>query len=294
MKKVIFIFVMFLFCLIAVSSFAQESDVQEDFITDNVTIETSILGRQDVEGASASVDIISTRLGVECDFLKFGYTLSDYNWTNPDSLSFGNSKDDPWGSLHKINLMMRYGGKIDEKWMYMVLTKIDSGFENEVNNSFGYGLGMLGAYKFSPKFRIILGTLLSYDEIEETELGPIFGFLWDDGDDRGFSLNVGVPETYLKYDFNDRLSLNLKFDIVKDLYRLSDHSVVSEKGYFRDEFIGYALMLNYSFNKNMHIEFGPQIISKHEFNIYDRNGNKIDEYDIDDAFGFKLKFTRDF
>ncbi|MDD5441583.1 MAG: hypothetical protein PHZ27_05195, partial [Candidatus Omnitrophica bacterium] len=151
MKKVIFIFVMFLFCLIAVSSFAQESDVQEDFITDNVTIETSILGRQDVEGASASVDIISTRLGVECDFLKFGYTLSDYNWTNPDSLSFGNSKDDPWGSLHKINLMMRYGGKIDEKWMYMVLTKIDSGFENEVNNFFGYGLGMLGAYKFSPK-----------------------------------------------------------------------------------------------------------------------------------------------
>ncbi|MFA7115547.1 MAG: hypothetical protein WC214_08840, partial [Candidatus Omnitrophota bacterium] len=76
MKKVIFIFVMFLFCLIAVPSFAQESDVQEDFITDNVTIETSILGRQDVEGASASVDIISTRLGVECDFLKFGYTLS--------------------------------------------------------------------------------------------------------------------------------------------------------------------------------------------------------------------------
>jgi hypothetical protein len=277
----------------ALSLLAPQAQAQEEL--NNVNVELRLLPEVDIEDFGAEVGLTQLNLSASYLCFTFDYGLKSYRWSGVEGLPFGNRVVDPWDNLHKLIFGLRYAGPInDEGWSYFVLGRLLSGFEEEMNSSFGYNIigGVMAV--FPPQWELRFGVLVFYDEVDEFGAFPVGTLLWNQEAATGWSAILGLPKTNLRYKFTPEVSAKLVLSFDNDLYRLANDSSVEEKGYFKDEALVLGLHLDIATSENSFLDIGGQYSFNREFSIYNQQGSDKSSHDIDGAFGLAVKLCYNF
>jgi hypothetical protein len=138
--------------------------------------------------------------------LNVDYTMECYSWDTLGDLPFGNGKDDPWETLHRLSLSGMYGGEINERWSWMTIASGSAAFEENLDSSLLDGfLGTGALYSLSNAWNLIggagvlytnapeLNALDMYGDPQEVTPIPVLGAQWNQDAESGLSLSLIFP-----------------------------------------------------------------------------------------------------
>ena len=173
---------------------------------------------------------------------------------------------------------------------------ISSSFEKEFAPLAAQAMAGLH-YSLTPKLRLSLGALATYHKIR-SRFPPILGLSYNaapgPGPKSGFSAAIGLPETYLAYDFNPTLGLKLNLAMNRGIHRLAEDSSVIREGYVRMDGLRAGLFLNVRPNDTLWFSVGVTHTFNREMALYDQDGTYVNGYDLDDALGGAMFLTLSF
>jgi hypothetical protein len=257
-----------------------------------IAVQGSGYGMAEVGDDGGEVQMFESGMELSYSYFTLSVDHLAFGFKDKDKLPFGNGKDDPWEGLTSIGLHGDYHDAFDESWGWFVGGGVGAGFEQELDNSLE-GMAYAGvSYAFTPELMVQLGVGCSLDAVEVGVL-PLVGLAWRSPGDLGFSASLGMPETSAQYRFGDDLAVRLGLGMTGGLYRLADDSPVAREGYLKLQGYKAGLYVDWSPFSNLSMSFGPECAFGNTFNIYDKDGDKLDDYDQDAAFGgmFSLKYA---
>jgi hypothetical protein len=251
----------------------------------------------DVDGDKGAFSVNTARVTLGYSKLFFNYRRSFYTWKDKHLLPFGNGVDDPWDDLQSVSLGLRFNGPIGQDWRYFSSAAVTSSYEDD----FG-PLAVSGVVSFSKpindNMRINLGVAANY-HVVDTMVLPVFGISYNEGGPwgapkKGFSASIGIPDTSLTYHFNSMVATRLALGYDRRIYKLRDNSPVSRDGYVKDRAFNAGLYLDLNPVDNLSISVGVLHSFARELEFYDRDENKISNYDVDGSLGGSIRVTYNF
>jgi hypothetical protein len=252
------------------------------------------VSRADVQDSDADVSVTGLKGLVEYKDFSFSYERLDYSWSDSEKLPFGNGESSPWDILHALSMRYSRHGSINSNWKYFVGGAASSAFEEQMQNSYGFGVFSGATYIYSPTLQFTLGTGFVHHEIQ-TKAVPVVGISWNQGAAEGLSVAIGFPDTSLSYRFNPQWKARsriLQFD--QGVYRLADDSTVEEKGFLEKQDLVTDLEIEYSPIKTLSIIAGVQYFFKRELTFHDDNDDHEQTFDLDNAWGGVLSVSHNF
>jgi hypothetical protein len=143
------------------------------------------------------------------------YVYDSFAWDKIDALPFGTGKNAPWQQLHQISGQVLYRNAIGPKWSYIVLGKMLTAFEDQIEDAFFDSTLMSGVmYSPSKTWNLVLGGGVTQNDFETIPL-PVGGIQWNPG--QRLSVSVIFPlEAKLRY-----LSANGKLSASVDAFESS-------------------------------------------------------------------------
>jgi len=244
-----------------------------------------------VHGSGAEVSVTGLKGLVGYRDFFFTYERQDYSWNGAGMLPFGDSVSDPWETLHSMSLGYARQGRINSSWSYFAAGSVMALFEEQMQDSYGFGAAAGATYAYSPALKFTLGAGFAYHEIRTTAL-PVVGLSWNKGAPTGLSVSVGYPDTHLSYRFSPRWAIRSRIvQFNRDIFRLSDDSAVERKGYLERRDLMADLGLEFTPVKNMSVTLAPRYYFSRELVIYDRNGDNKRTFDVADGWGGLLSVS---
>ncbi len=286
---------------LTVSGFANELSKHEELDTTS-PIEISVLGRYiseaDFDDNNASYSFTEYGARLDWNMLSLTYVGRQYSWNDVNTAKFANSDDGLWDELHNLKLELNFDGMFNDTWGWFVSPSISSTFEKEMSSSFTTGLqgGLL--YSFNENWNLILGADVALASHGEFSVNPIALVNYKNENELGLSATLGFPFTSVNYRFNENIALRTSVDMGTVEYRLADDNILASEGYLEKQevIIGFYADItpNISNFENLEISAGVEYNTMREINVYNKNYNKIQSIDVDDAFGASLRFKYSF
>lgn len=235
----------------------------------------------DVEGDTGSFRVFGGLADVKIGWFTAEYGYRQYEWEDVARLPFGDGVRDPWEELHRVGVGFSHDEMVSETWGYFVSGQATAAFEEEMDDSFGFGGwgGLLYRVRsWETTFR--LGAAYSWDEVTSRVL-PIVGFSWRNPGARGLSASLGIPVTAATYRVSEAFAIRagLAFDF--DTYRLADDSPVSSAGYLESEYIGGEVSLLFNLSPAVRLDVSGAWFFDSQLTLHDSDGENGVEYDVD-------------
>lgn len=249
----------------------------------------------DVGDGDGSVAFTSEDLRLQWSMFSLTYSQAQFQWDNIGSLSFGNGVDDPWKRLHRLAFGVEYGGEINDDWFYHTGLTLTSSFEKEMAGSYGGALrGGLG-YKLTENVSLLGGIAVMHNPVR-TMIAPTLVLEYDgvDQSGAGWTGSIGFPMASLGYQFDTISAVRFNFESTGRTARLADDSTVARKGYVDTSGWQTALYYDWTPSENVRLSLGPEYTFGRTLDIYNNDGNKLKDENVDAAWGGSLRFRYSF
>ena len=266
------------------------------FARPEIALDSIHVTRAGVDGGPGDYAMTRARVAVEFERFAVGYTRRAFSWYNVDRLPFGDGRQDPWETLHALEVQAKFKGDLWGNWRYYFSGELSSLFEKEFGPA---SLDMLAAlgYDFSSRFKVRAGAAIFVHRVR-TIVVPVFAFKWWAGglnaDKPLFSVSAGLPESTITYHYSDALTLTSFLLVDSKVFRLADDSIVQEGGFAETRDIIIGLRFNYSPFKNATISLGGGYDFFRELNIYDSDGHEQGSYDVQGAWSGRVRLGINF
>lgn len=219
--------------------------------------------------------------------LKFSGDRRCYSWNDVEDIAFSRD-DDPWKELSSADIGLKYVYNQSQSWSFLGGANIGAAWETQTEDAFFYS-GLLGViYRTSPNMSWMAGISLTMLH-EENLFFPFLGMTWEqktaDGKPAGWSVKLGAPETEIRYSFNDILQVYWNAEMDMRQYRLDDDSDVSPSGLLEITGLKSGLFADIRPMKPLRISLGVNYLFEREWEIQDKDGDKLWNADIEDSFG---------
>ena len=232
-----------------------------------------------------------TRTSVSAGYKWFtlSYLRSDYDWNQTNKVALGRDKGNkPWDHLHRLALDAKFDGWLTDNLGWFAGGTLVSGFETELSDSFSL-IGRGGfSFALNPELNLRLGAIGALSPVHPM-LIPLVELDWRHPADFGFSGNLGLPESSLRYRFNPMLAARASAYWSRTLHRLSDDSSVARKGYLEESGITTGAYLDFTFIESLNLTLGAELETWRELRIYNDDGDKLTKTDVDPSLGAVLR-----
>ncbi len=189
--------------------------------------------RSGIRGRAAGYGLTVGELEFRSGIFRGGLKVLDYAWSRPDDYVVDTRGRDPWARLHEVSA----GLTRRSRWnglMVTLLAGVQSGFEEQCDNSLGFVAGAFAVYPLGPKWAFTVGVFHSrHPKVRsDLEFMPVLGVSWNARAARGPSVTLGMPRAELAWRFGERTLLALTTSSFEGgVYRLANDSPVRERGY---------------------------------------------------------------
>lgn len=247
---------------------------------------------EDMKGRTTKGETSIHTAALELDIWLFDleYQHYTYEFNHPDALPFGNGNTEPWQDVHQISLGFGHMDMTTRRWGYFYNLGMTTGFEKEISDSFGVNaMGGLIYASRTTDFLFQMGALVSADSVE-TMVIPVLGANWNTHAPRGPFFSFGMPQTLVGYRFSPEHEISAGATYQSSIFRLSDTSPVSPKGYMENK--GGRGFLAYSFSPAKRLSAAATLDYhfEREITLFDDEGENERSYEPDSSLGISLIF----
>jgi hypothetical protein len=258
-----------------------------------VSVENAYLSDADFEGNRGSMAVLSSGVSIRpWKYTTIGYTFRNYTWGDTARLGFGNRVDDPWKNLHGLYLGLGHMWRLNETWSVFGGVFGYSGFEKQMDGSFGAGLRSGFGYTFENGLFVRLGASYFKDSVDNTVI-PLFGIgftPWADSLARsGWFASLGFPNTRIGYRFNPEWALWAQYEWDRAAARLADDSTVLPEGHIRQINALATFAVQYQPAADLMVSLGLIHAFGRTLHFYNKDGRVLGGLDLDNAFGGELE-----
>lgn len=238
-----------------------------------------------VEDISSGISLrVPVRLDGKSDMeLSFKGEQTAYDWTDPGNITFSNGRD-PWDTLYSTELSLSYSHHWNQTWSGLAGAIVGAEWEEDMEDSYSYGGYMGFMYRTDFNLSWIVGVSF-FQRPEETFFFPMLGATWNQGEPgesrAGWSASLGIPKTEIRYSFDNVFDIYCNLEIDINTYRLKDDSEVSPSGLVEMTGFTGGLFLDIRPMKPLGISLGVMHSFGREWEIQDRNGDTVQNVDID-------------
>lgn len=237
-------------------------------------------GDADIDGQSSSLSTKSYGIRANYNFVSFSAHKTTYDFSGVES--------DPFDDLTKLELTFHHKGNFSSNLAYLASLGFGALYEDSLDLSESYNITPTLAFgwNFANGMTAFFGATANLNAADNVYL-PVIGLQLGEDKDHGWTGAIAYPATRVQYRFNPSLAVNATFLTIRDTYHLDDDKSKGEwaDGFFREESYGTSIGAVYSPIKHLNLSAGVVTLFNRQFKVYDNDGNKIDSFDTDAAFG---------
>ena len=251
--------------------------------------------KADLDGHSGGYGVVNSGVSLGWRWFTLTYNNNHYSWNNVDRLPLGDKRSDPWDSLNNLDFDATFDGNFTGNLGWFAGANVYSGWEKDISDSFGAG-GRLGiSYKLGQNWRLRLGAFLLYHPIG-VQGWPIVGLSWQPpgSEKQGLSFSIGSPATMVQYRFTPVVALRAGAHYQYGVYRLANDSAVYEQGYVMPRSVVAGLYVDVTPLQGLSLVAGVEGNLWRDIALYDDDGDKVEDWDVDSAMGFVLRLNYGF
>jgi len=274
-------------CLASTVGSAQQLATNEELYADNasnvdISAKTGGVWWGEIDGIDVDTAVEKYDLDVKIPFVELGYKLRHYEWRNSAKLV---PTGDPWGDLHKLSFdLVDERILYEEQWGYFARAGVASNFQREMGNSFSYK-GELGTlYQYDENLTILAGAYYQWYETDYWVI-PTGSIRYRGNADEGLSIVVGLPESFVGYNFDNCVGLKLGWTYEKEVYRLGHRNEYNPRGFIETWDQIAFLETSYKIHDNAKLIGGVTYNFDRDFKKFDEGGGRDYKKNIEEAFG---------
>ncbi len=239
-------------------------------------------------GSDVEVDRWSVNLGLplynnEGSFaaLSVNYGYDDYRFSGEFS---------PWSEVTKIGLGVPIFWKLNEKWRWATILRGGVAYESGADKSDAFTYGVVSSFDYKVSDTLTIGPGISFFKQFEhdSSVFPIVSIKWNITDK--FLLSTGPSEganaganISLKYDYNTHWDFYSGFYFQSNLFRLSESSEVASDGIGEEKSVAVYAVAKYKMSDHFSCSIIGGLSFANEYNIFDEDGEEVQELDGDSA-----------
>lgn len=249
----------------------------------SIGLGNSYTGEADIEDDRGGYSLFSTELAAQYLFLSAGYERSDYSWNDRSRLPFATGST-PWDTLHSLELGANWKDGISGNWGYFAHGGMDAAFEKEMSDSMGATLLGGATYALGEGWEIRAGLGGRVHPLKNS-LFPVIGLSWEDTSNDGLKrfFSMGFMEMEAGYALSEQFMIRGAFCNEGGTYRLADDSEVAREGYAEMSGNHLGLYLDWTPISDLMFTVGAEYRLERTITTYNSDGDKIDEYEVDEA-----------
>lgn len=242
--------------------------------------------------SDGEVAISRARADAKVSRFTLSWQSSWYHWKHRTDLPFGAGDESPWSALNMLALRADHRDQLTERWSYFVQGAVRSGFEKQLSRSVGAALNGGLVYAWDETWTLGLGGFIGWDPTSEFAFSSTFAMVGPFVQYRhpkapGFSARLAMPQSELRYTFDQNWSAWLGLGVTSGTYRLADDSPVMPRGYIRERHYRTGIFLDYSPAPNLMLRLGPTYNFQRRMEVFDSSGDKKRKHDMDPALGLE-------
>lgn len=222
-----------------------------------------------------------------------------FDWDNTENLKFSNGRK-PWDDFNSARVRLKLTYNWNPQWTSFANVYTAAGWEEEINNSYSYGASIGARFQSPYNLRWTLGA--SSGQGPENGYWGIFGGIgWnqhkkEEGQPGIFASINWPPEAEIGAALSNKwlVRWNL-WQSSGGIFRLADDNAQSPSGLVVSSVEKTGLFVEFKPLKKFTIALGGNYIFRHQYEIQNKNGNKIQpNVQIDAAYGATLNFKFQF
>lgn len=272
---------------------AEEKSEGNDAVGVSTKLFLERVGQAQEGGSNRSFGYTSVEAEFEWQFLTFEIDHRMYDWemaTYTES-SLGN---EPWEKLTRIAPGVQYFTELSGEWSVWAKFMAYSGFEDEMSaDSWTYSPQVVGFYHPELPLTLYGGLGIRYHSVDAV-VYPIFGVVWGVNSKKGFSGNVGFPDTEVRYGLTEKTAIKCTFEWDIRVYRLSNDSDLAPEGYLRVEDIIPGVQITYEPVNGLTVYVGVRGYFRRQLTVFNQDEHEMDEDDVEDSWASILGFDYSF
>jgi hypothetical protein len=248
----------------------------------------SLVGQSELENDRGKVSVAQTGLAATWRWLTLAYSLRSYDFEDVARLPFGNGRE-PFDQLHRVVLSADHGGQIEGRWSWFGGATLASAFEEEMEDSYsGMVRGGVG-YALDGDLDLRLGAAVSAHPIGVRAL-PLVSLAWNRKAEQGWSALLGAPQTEARYRWNAAWATRAALGLEGGTWRLADDSPVRREGYFSEQGLKAGLYQDVNLTEAAFLSLGLTWSFARSMEVYNADGDKSGDWDLDPALGGSISF----
>nr|WP_321268485.1 hypothetical protein [uncultured Sulfurimonas sp.] len=260
----------------------------ESLMKPKFSLESAYMQRANIKDSEGSVQVTKNKMQINNSLISFSYTNWRFDWDKVSELPFGDGVHHPVEEMHGFNLGFKKSYRINERLFSLSSLSFNSTFEDDPKNSLSVGLFSFASYAIDRDHTVQMGLFGSYHPVT-SRLFPIISYSYRANHKEGMQVILGFPQTHIGYHVNRDTLVRLGVVFSNSLIRLSDNSSVEPEGF--NEFQDYMCNLGVSYDLNSKVKLKADLLYaiKRDFTTYDKDGSKVDSYEIDPTAGAMFK-----
>ncbi len=261
---------------------AQEDRLGKQRGLGSLALTSSYTGHADVD-STGSFSETSTHMRLRIAFFSLSYTQDHYDWEDTASLPFGDGSD-PWEDLHSLSLGARWGKKLSDTWLFHCTGGLGVNYERQIDDAWGwFGIGVF-ARQLNEDWRFNFGIgYAGHQKVNQSfSVFPIVGINYRRSMDEGWSWGLGFPNTSIQYRFNLVWAVSAGFAWRGgNVYRLADNNRVVPAGYAEVKGSSWGITVRYYPSRKLRFRLGISALTGRGIEFYDRDGDELQDYDVE-------------
>jgi len=283
------ILTLFLSLSVAAQESARKTGLQK-MIQPKASYAINYIDEAGFDGYGGKVSVVKNRLSLNNKIAGISYTNWKFHWSDIAKLPFGDKKHTPIAQMHSLRVNANLPYFISDKWFMLTSVSLKSTFEQEMQDSYSFGILSFASYKLTNEHAFAIGAFANYHPISTFAM-PAFSYSYRARAQDGFKFILGYPRTYIGYHLSNEFLLRFGMIFSQSVIRLSDQSTISKSGFVEAKDYLSNFGLSYTLGKNFSFESDIIYTLKREFTLYTKEAQMIDSYSIQPSFGINFKLT---
>ncbi len=210
--------------------------------------------------------------------------LYERSWYHfKDVSGFGPGVTEPWDDAHSLRLSPAYRVGLSAHWNYFLAAYIDSSSEDgaDFSDSLTYGAIAGVGYKVNDNLELGLGVLVATRLEDDPWVIPLPRLDWKLADKLRLTLGGNRAGGALAWEASDSITLALEAAYRAREFRLEDANPAAPEGVARDRQVPLGLALTWRAAPNLSLDARAGYVLWHEYELLDRDGNRLVEKQAD-------------
>ncbi|MCP4344065.1 MAG: hypothetical protein GY795_00890 [Desulfobacterales bacterium] len=231
----------------------------------------------EIDNTDISVEYKEYAIGFEWLVFLFDFDHREYDW---------GSNTEPWESLTRLSPGLQYYHEFNDKWGLWLKMSAIAGVEDEITSkSWTYNPQVVGFYNYSKQMSIYGGTGLLQHTVDSI-VYPVLGVAWNLNSKSGLSCAVGVPNSMVRYGFNEKTALKMEFQMDTRFYHFAEDNSLFAEGYLKTNDFIPGLYFEYEPLDGLTLSLGARYYFERELVYYNKNEVEISTNDVDGAWSY--------